>query len=542
MRGIVRRLSAVACAASVAATAAAGDVRPAATWVTCVPGGVAAVPVERDAGRPWPARVPVRVGGLDSQAALVSIGTGGDDGSRWWTRSPARTVPVPAPSAPEGAPGTVFAMVELPASPVKELEVCGVPVTARWLPAPLPLRPDSPVLAVPATTSDDRPDPTTPAEHWRWALVAARQGAILGEARGDAAHRLWGRHVACLWLGGLERVRAHSRGIHADLLDVLAGSCEDADHRRTVGAWAMSPQELRALLAILLDADRSDADASQAALTWMNTRWTCTLWVEEDFGERIRIAIANPTAGERVVRFQWTATTGPSLPAAVVARPRSVTRAWIDRPPLQPGADPSVIDRMRSESVEASDGEVRTRVVVGAREYPARPPGLSFGTFMPPLCLADAQARSIAPPPAEWRTSASLRRRGGRWELFIEAFRPEAAPDPARDEVVVRLGDPEDPSQVFRITAEGSLEMRVGTDAGVAAGFMAWQDRWRARVELPEEWLPPSGTSARPLLVSVERTPGSSRARQCAGVARPSWIPAAPPILVDLGAWDDYAR
>lgn len=533
--------AAIAVAAHVVAGAAA-DVHPSAAWVTCVPGGVAAIPLERDDGTPWPSRVPVRIGGLESQAAVVWVGPGADDPARWWTRSPERISAMAAPGAPDGAAGAAFAMVELPASPVKEFEVCGAAVAARWLPAPAALRPDSPVLAVPATRSDDRPDPTTPSEHWRWALVAARQGAILGEARGGASDRLWGRHVACLWLGGLERIRLHSRGIHADLLDVLAGSCEDADHRRSVGAWATAPQELRALLAILVDPERTDADAAQAALTWMNTRWTCTLWVEEDFGERVRIAVANPTAGERVIRFQWTGTAGVSLPAAVVARPRAITRAWIDRPALQPGSDPFVVDRMRSESIEAVDGEVRTQLVVGAREYPARPPGLSFGTFMPPLGLSDAQARSIAPPPAEWRTSASLRRRGGRWELFIEAFRPEGAPGAAEDHVIVRLGDPEDPSHVFRVGASGSLEMQAGSDAGVAAGFMAWHDRWRARVELPEEWLPPSGTTARPLLVSVERVPGSARARQAAGVARPSWIPSAPPILVDLGAWDDYAR
>lgn len=538
MRAVVLWIQGMALAAACAGAGPAGDVRPRAAWVTCVPGGVAAIPVERT--KDLPARASVRIGTLESQASLVWVDAGSDDGGRWWTRSPERIRALPATEAPEG--GAVFAMVELPAVAGGSIELAGTPVAARWLPAPAALRPDSPVLAVPATTSDDRPDPTTPAEHWRWALVAARQGAILGEARGNAPDRLWARHVASLWLGGLERIRAHSKGIHADLLDVLAGTCEDADQHRTVGAWVMSPQELRALLAILVDPDRSDADAAQAALTWMNTRWTCTTWVEEDFGERVRLAVANPTAGERVIRMEWVGSAGMSLPAAVVARPRSITRAWIDRPALQPSADPYVVDRMRSEALEAMDGEVRKRLVVGAREYPARPPGLSFGTFMPPLCLMDAQSGSIAPPPTDWRTSASLRRRGGRWELFLEAFRPEHAPDAARDEVLVRIGDPEEPTHVVRVGAEGTLEVRAGSDAGVAAGFMAWEDRWRARIELPEEWLPPSGTSARPLLLSIERIPGTARPRQCAGVARPAWVPSAPPILVDLGAWDDYAR
>jgi hypothetical protein len=84
--------------------------------------------------------------------------------------------------------------------------------------------------------------------------------------------------------------------------------------------------------------------------------------------------------------------------------------------------------------------------------------------------------------------------------------------------------------------------MRHGGDDGVAAGFMAWSDRWRARVELPEAWLPAGGPDARPMLVSLERSPGPGAARQAAALARPPWRAHAPAVMVDLAAWGGEAR
>jgi hypothetical protein len=110
------------------------------------------------------------------------------------------------------------------------------------------------------------------------------------------------------------------------------------------------------------------------------------------------------------------------------------------------------------------------------------------------------------------------------------------------DRLTVRLGDPSAPTHAFVVSGDGALTMLVGPDEGIAAGFMAWQDRWRARIELPESWLPPITPGARPLLVSAERVPGPGECRPTAGLARPSWTASAGAILVDLGAWDDLGR
>ena len=527
-------------------TAAARDIRPRFDSVVCTPGGVAAIALERTGLSEWPARIPVKIGALQSQATLVLIAPRADDGLRSWTRAPAQVdvsliTEVPETPEPEKL-GGVFAMVELPASGEGSLEIGGVAVTAHWLPAPKRVRADAPVLAVPATISDDRPDPHTPFEFWRWSLIAERQGARIGEPRGRAAEKLWARHVQSLWLGALERVRSSSRGLYDELSDLLAGIVQDPDCARSVAAWIVRPEDLRTLLALLVDHQRTDAETVEAALTWVRGRWTCTMWVEEDCGDQIQLAVANPTSGERILHLSWDDSVGESITSALVLPPHRITRARVDRPPLRPSTDPYSNDRSRNESLQVMDGEARVKLTVGAREYAVRPPALAFGTFMPPLSLADIQSSSIEPVAQEWRTSASLRCREGRWELFVEAFRPHGAPEPELDEVIVRIGNPSDPTRVMRVTGDGALDMKLGADDGVAVGFMAWTDRWRARIELPEAWLPSATPGARPLLLSVERIPGPSQARQTAGLSRPAWLPSAPPILVDLGLWGNLGN
>ena len=515
------------------------DVRPRASSAVCVPGGVAAIPVERTGNR-WPARVAVMVGELRTTAPLVRVIPAAAPDGRWWTRG-AEHVAVsmaadPAPST--DTPESVFAMVELPAVADGDLTVAGVPVAARWLPAPERVRADAPLLSIPATFSDDRPDPTSPVDYWRWAVLADRLGVRLGEPRGEPAARLWARHVASLWAGGLARVRVTSRGAHAEVLDALTGIASDPEARREVAAWIARPRDLRTLNSILIDADRSDADVTRAALTWLSARWIVTTWVEEDAGDRVRIAAVNPTSGERVIRAEWVGSDGAAPPSAIVVPPRRVVHAWIDRPALRVRADqPLNASRERTESLELRDGGVVQRLAVGAREYPVRPPALGFGTFLPPLTLADAQAGALEPIDPAWATTAWLRRRMGNWEVMVEAMRPAGAAEPGRDEVIIRLGDPLSPVHAVSVTGSGELRMKVGSDDGVVAGFFQWPDRWRARVELPARWIPAGTVDAHPLLISIERVPGAGAPRQTAGLPRPSWAPTVPPIIVDLAAW-----
>lgn len=537
-----------ACAALVASPVprAGAEVVPTVDAVACTPGGVAAVPLSRAAGEPWPARVAAAIGDLRATASVVWVGTAAPDGVRGWTRAPGRVTVRAVEDAPAGEPpestGAVFALLEMPASGEGALEVAGRAVRANWLPLPARVRADAAILPVAPAPAEDRPDPGTPDEYWRWSLLAASQGMRVGDPRGAAPERLWARHVEGLWRGGLERVRRASQGVHDELVESLVAVAKDRETNRDVAAWIARPSELRSLLAILIDAERGDQDVAQAALSWLRARWTVTAWVEADAGERVRLALANPTSGERVLRFTWVGAPADAVPVAVPVPPRSVVRAWIDRAALPPTTDAVNPDRLRAEQLAIADGTLRTTRAVGGREYPVRPPGLAFGAFLPPLTLADAQAGTITPCDAAWATSAWLRRRQGHWELFVDCMRPAGAPEPDADEVALVIGDPADPMRTVRVRASGALTVDGGGDDGTAAGFLAWPDRWRARIEIPEAWLPSETLPARPMMLAVLRTPGAGLPRQTAALALPAWTPQPAPVLVDLGTWRGIER
>lgn len=543
---------------------ARAEVRPAVETAACVPGGVAAIPLARDPGDPWPATVPIQVAGLTTRGVVVWVGPR-DSPARYWTRS-ADQVDVRAvgelvtPEPPE-ATGSVLALVELPAIP-GPLEVCGRTVEARWLAErPLPERGRG-SLPFPHAPAHDLPDPYSASEYWRWCLLADARGERPPPVTGSVCERLWARHVAGLWRAGMERVRTGSPGIHAELLEALTGTASDPQlpPPGMVAAWIAGPGELRALLSVLLDSSARPSQVAQSALSWLRATWPVTLWVEADAGDRLRVAVANPTTGERVVRVAWIGTTD-SAPAALIAPPRTVTRHWLERPQLPANSDLLSSDRVRSEQFELAIGDLRRRVSVGPREYPVRPPGLSFGALAPPLTLADAQTGRMVPTAVEWRTTATLRRRMGHWEVMVECMRPAHAmgatgteggmggmdaPAEVADEVTLRIGDPEAPLRTVRVSAAGALAVDGGLADGASAGFMRWPDRWRARIELPDAWIPAAavpaqGAEARPLLMSIERAPGGGQPRQTAGIAVPPWCLVAPPALVDLGTWGGAA-
>ena len=144
---MTRRLLApvlAACAAVAACTGrhAAADIAPTVDSVACTPGGVAAIPLARGAGEPWPARVAAAIGDLRTTAPVVWVGAAAPDGARGWTHSPGRVAvrgvdELPPGESPEST-GAVFALLELPASGEGSLEVAGRAVRCgRHLPGSL---------------------------------------------------------------------------------------------------------------------------------------------------------------------------------------------------------------------------------------------------------------------------------------------------------------------------------------------------------------------------------------------------------------------
>jgi hypothetical protein len=267
----------------------------------------------------------------------------------------------------------------------------------------------------------------------------------------------------------------------------------------------------------------------QAALAWMDARTPLLSWVESDRAGTIQMVFANPMRDEIVVRTQWL---GENLaPLATLVQPRSVERMAIRRPESRIAAvgEPIVL------GVQADD--LVRRFPFAPRAVVARPPALSFGPFVPPMTLADAQAGRSGVMPEEWTTVAQLRRRAGRWELFAECLAPPASMQTSDAEDMIRLVLQ---GREVSVRRDGSLDGTDAGDAGLEAHVRAYADRWRLRLLLPEEWLPRPGSIGAVATIGMRRDAGDRSAT--AVVARVAFDERIPLVEIDLSAWSDGIR
>ncbi len=429
-------------------------------------------------------------------------------------------------------------LVSVPAASAEaRLTVDGVEVRPLWIDAGAALTTDSSELSIdPERSAEwalDRPDPESPFEWFRWTLVSRGADEPVPAPPGDAASQLFARHVAELWRAGLARIERQSEGVADDLRQWLtatsawrpAGAVQGA----TIATWLADPAEMGSLLGILLDRQRDDAVAMQAALAWMDARTPLLSWVESDRAGTIQMIVANPMRDEIVVRTQWL---GENLaPLATLVEPRTVERMAIRRPEGRIAAvgEPIVL------GVQADD--LVKRFPFAPRAVVARPPALSFGPFVPPMTLADAQAGRAGVMPAEWTTVAQLRRRAGRWELFAECLAPPTVmQDPTADDTI-RV---EVQGREVRVRRDGSLDGTDGGDAGLEAHVRTYADRWRLRLLLPDAWLPRPGSIGAVATIGLRRDASGRSAT--AVVARVSFDERTPLVEIDLSAWSDGVR
>lgn len=394
--------------------------------------------------------------------------------------------------------------------------------------APVWLEPGAPPAVDPERTTawrDDRPDPESPFEWFRWTLVADALGEPAPGPPGDAVTQLMARHVADLWRSGLARVERRSRGVADALRRWLTATVRVPGSTASVAGWLADTADLSSLLAILLDTTREDETIMLAALAWMDARTPLSLWVESDVGGELVLAVANPLDEEMVLRAQWLGEREP--PIGVLVAERSLGRVKVERPKRPTlgaslgGDDPEPLVLL------VAGKEFAKRIAVAPRSVIARPPGLSFGTFVPALSLADVQSGTLAPSVEGWSTTATLRLRENRWELFLECRVPRDW-DRRGDLVRCRIGGAE-------IVVYGDGRVEAGAEP-VRAAVREVGDRWRARIELPEELLPlHEGTSV--LRIGCRRETGALKAT--AVLPMPAFVDAIPLVEVDLGVWRD---
>lgn len=520
-----------------AAHAGARTIEPAMTQPAVAAGGVLAIPMQRSEGDRWPERMRVeRVdGGAPIEGTLAWIAASSPMLERGWTRADERLEVRPIARAPADAttPGVVVLLAELPPDlRGGSLRVAGMQVDPAWFPLSEP-RPDArrPALAAGDTPTLDRPDLLAPAEWFRWWLLADETGCSPPEPRGDRESVLYALHRAQLWQAGLDRVERVSPGVARELREHLTATCVDQRGDRTVrvAAWIARADELAALLSTLLDVTRTDEQVMEAALTRVRERVSVTCWVEADAGTSLRLACANPSPEPVALRISWVESRFAS-PVEIQVAAGGVARRNMDRPaelmpdPLTRNAAPG------SGTLLISGKGWETRLPVPPARIVPRPPGYAFGVLRPPLSLADAQRQRIAPPPAEWLTTASLRKRFGRWEVFAECLRPQSTDLDELELVVAGEGVGSARVRMHEV-GEPIVDGAPGIDAPrVQRG--SFSDRWRCTIELPESWVPRQGA----LMVGVARSPGGAGTRQTGVIAVPDWMPI-PLATLDASAW-----
>lgn len=389
-----------------------------------------------------------------------------------------------------------------------------------------------------ATWRNDRPDPESPFEWFRWTLIAQARGEAVPAPPGDAASQLFARHVAELWLAGLRRIEGQSEGVADAVRHWLtstsrwavaapaAGSQSGTGTGESLATWLADPGELGSLLGILLDRNREDDVVMNAVLAWMDARTPLMVWVESDRAGRVTLALANPLADEVVARVQWL---GENLaPLAALIAPGTIDRMTVERPSgriVGPDATEAVVLAVQAENL------IR-RYPFAPRAVRAKPPALAFGTFVPPMTLAEVQAGRPGAVPPEWATAATLRRRGGRWEIFAECLSPAGAPvgSTADDRFTLTVQ-----GHQVSVRRDGTVEGDV--DALLEANVREYADRWRLRLTLPEGWLPRPGSVGAIVMIGMSRDAGALHAT--AVLPRTAIGRETPLLEIDLSAWSD---
>jgi len=508
-----------------------------------VEGDVLAIPVMcADPGSPraLPERVVLGTddGELDGNVLWIglSINNLPDPETPYWTSPIADLTAIDAPTTTrqrELARG--FILCDLPPGFRGSLMIDDSPVTPRWLPA----------LAAP---SGDRmearvgaawPSMDDPGSWWRWALMARTEGRRPPEPRGTPAERLLARQVAGLWLAGMERLERVSPGTASELTELLIARCRTPDLRE-VAAWITDPAELGSLRDLMLDLQRDDDLVVRSVLSFLDARFPLLAWVELETGSRVRIGVANPTDGEQVVRLQWIE--GDPIPTAEVVPAGEVIMIDLDRPVIREVRVQTDIQAISpSSEFLLSCGRLEKRLQFTSERLLARPPGLHFQPFYLPLSLSDVWAGTRRLPPPQWASSAILRKRKGRWELFIECMNDEIAGG-TEDGVSIWFGSPETPVRVIRVGSDGSLAF-VPDGSRFHGGNLRvrkFQDRWRAVLVLDERII--SAAAAPDLPDSVQigfLREVDGRLFSIAGTSTPPWNEVPPTYLVDLSDWGE---
>ncbi|MEE2681155.1 MAG: hypothetical protein VX641_02160 [Planctomycetota bacterium] len=514
--------------------------------VDATPGAVigrpVAVPIRidpRDLQRPLPESVELRLDDDSSISGLIAwIGMHLQPGDLpilpVWTGqfSPLRVITAPdSPALRSQLSGVILLTPDEDYSGSFRLEEQSI--TPRWM-APAPRQQGE---MLPARVGPDWPPLDEPADWWRWSLIADSEGAIAPDPAGDPRSRLIARNIASLWRAGLDRIERASPGTADELRDLLVARCRD-DQGLQVAAWITDTDELNSILGLLIDLDRPVELTVRSLLFYLDARFPVLAWPMSSTDARSHITLANPTDAEQILRIQWVE--DDPVPVAAIIPPGRLLDVVVDRPVDRSSAVPRSSDATNTLVLSTTAGP-QTRLEIPPRLLEAKPPGLQFGPFLVPMNLSQAWDGELLPQTPGFATSALLRKRRGRWELFIECL-VGTGPGSDEDLIEVHLGPPNAPVRLISVAADGRLVFSPGSGTlrGAEVSISHFPDRWRAVLSLDPSLVQSAAApgTTQTMLIGMRRLLNGNVIGVSDGAA-PAWDPRIPVRMVDLSEWGD---
>lgn len=513
-------------------------------------GGVLMIPLAAERpGSGWPRRLDLVLDDGRTVPGLVAWVHAAEPPARHrWTDDPralaVRPIEPQDDTASQGS-GAPYLLAELPGDAQGAMTLNGQRLEPRWLdvpPAPeLPPGAEAMTLA----PAPDRPDPDSPFEYWRWVLLAERLGlAPPSPDAFGAAGSLVARHYAALWRAGMARLAQANRRVHARCLGRLTGIGRDGPE--AFAAWVVEPAIVSRLLAVVLDAGRSEREMVLAASAWADEARLIAVRIAPADPLKVAVATVNMDEAPLDIQLRWpgggpqaTRRLPPGLMERVeLARPETEADAAAGPPPMF-AADVQIME------IEAAGSVRRLTFPTGA--VAARPPGVRF-SLRPFLTLADAQSGRQRGARPDRATNVELRRVEGRWEVFVECLRPtgRAAPAGRGDEpgpsgvtatrgveAVMLLFGGEPARAILAVPERGPHRLFRGADSpDLEVHRGAYADRWYCRVVVPDAWL------AGQALLGAVRTHGGAAAVETGPYASLPWHLEPGRAVIDLSAWD----
>lgn len=565
---VILLLGVILCFPCVVNAASVKGIRSTISNPIAVRGGVLLLPLTaRKHGANWPSTLKITFSNgnkLDGQ--IIWIHSDKTTKFRHWTIDPRGVAVRKITSSDDSSlprTGAAFLAVRLPDDADGQIRLGGQELRPQWHDSP-PLieslgkvNSDAQILTL--QNAPDLPDARSPFEYFRWVLIAQRRGVHppspdgLGEINSMVA-----QHYADLWQLAFTRLSQSSPGVAGACRDLLTQTCLDLEQPFAV--WVNNPQELDALLDLLLNQSRSDRDVRNAALAWADSKDLSLMWPQGIVGDHVEIAFANPSFIAQVVQFRWL--DDDSEVVAAELEPRVVTRVNIDRPKARkflrlPNALPGAITNPADSQPEIlfiETDNLSKKITSRAGVPVATPPGIYFTTLRQPLTLSEARAQLRYVVTQNQKTTIQLRRLDNRWELLLECWRKQ---EPTNNVDISQALNPEEvrgceamtiyigatqfdggPSVILTVPEEGWHRLFAGSNDGtLQIHRQSYVDRWICRLVLPDTWM--VGEIPGRIKLGFVRTHSNTQMIELGPNTAVPWQPDPGRIEIDISHWND---